>query len=219
MISTSAATRVWDVPTRLFHWLLVALFALSWWSAENGEMDRHRLSGIILLGLLLFRVVWGFIGGSTARFSGFVKGPGAAMAYLRGAQPRAGHNPLGGYAVLGLLLLIAAQIGTGLFAVDTDGIESGHLSHLVSFDAGREAAEFHELSFNVLLALIGLHIAAIVFYRLVKRRNLVKPMLTGSDAELPAGTPGLIPAAPWKLVLAVAAAAALAWWTGQGFGT
>ena len=215
-MTTPSAVRVWDVPTRLFHWLLVGLFAFSWWSGETGNLDRHRLSGLILLALLVFRLVWGVIGGSTARFSGFVRGPGAVLAYLRGEAPdKAGHNPLGGWSVVALLALLTVQVGAGLFAVDTDGLESGPLSDYVSFETGRSAAHIHHLCFDGLLALVALHIAAIAFYWL-RGRNLIKPMLTGSDARLDPAAEPLAPAGQLRFVLAVAIAAALAWWISKG---
>ena len=129
-MSAARAVKVWDIPTRLFHWLLVALFAFSWWSAENDEMAWHYRSGIVLVSLLVFRVIWGFVGGSTARFARFVKSPGKVLAYLRqqDAAPPLGHNPVGGYSVVALLLALIVQTGTGLFATDIDGLESGPLS-------------------------------------------------------------------------------------------
>lgn len=206
--------RVWDLPTRLFHWLLVALFAFSWWSAENREMDWHRWSGLGVLGLVAFRLVWGVIGGSTARFASFVRSPLRVIAYLTGKAPHAtaGHNPLGGWSVLALLAVIALQLWSGLFAVDTDGLESGYLSHLVTFEQGRQAAEMHEFAFNMAMILIAVHLAAILFYRVVKRRNLVAPMVTGRDGELDPAGQGLVPAGPVRFLLAAALAAALAWW-------
>jgi cytochrome b len=210
---------VWDFPTRLFHWSIVLLFGFSWWSAETGQMDWHRLSGTVVLGLVAFRLIWGLIGGSTARFANFLKSPGRVIAYMRGGSRDAsapGHNPLGGYSVIILLLLLAAQVASGLFAVDTDGLESGPLSYLVSFDQGRAASELHELSFNILLALTGIHILAIVFYRFVRGRNLVSPMLTGRDPQVASGKGALIPASPISLVVAAAVAAAFAWWISKG---
>ncbi|MDE2597431.1 MAG: cytochrome b/b6 domain-containing protein [Sphingomonadales bacterium] len=208
---------VWDLPTRLFHWLLAGLFAFSWFSAENGLMDWHRISGETLVGLLAFRLVWGFVGGSTARFASFVASPGKALAYLRGGgTAAAGHNPLGAWSVIALLLLIAVQVGTGLFSVDTDGLESGPLSYLVSFEAGRKAAGVHHLAFNLTLLLVILHVAAILFYRVVKRRNLVTPMITGRDGELPPGTPGLIAAPISRFAIVAALAAILAWYVAKG---
>lgn len=212
--------RVWDLPTRAFHWLLVLLFAFSWWSAEEREMDWHRWSGLAVLTLILFRVVWGFIGGSTARFASFVRSPFRALAYLRGkeAHDSAGHNPIGGYSVLVLLAVIALQLWSGLFAVDTDGLESGYLSHLVTFEQGRQAADLHETAFDMSMILIGVHILAILFYRFVKRRNLVSPMITGRDAQLDPAGRGLVPAGPVRFVIAAAIAGGLAWWTSVGLG-
>ncbi len=211
--------RVWDAPTRLFHWALVALLGFSWWSAENHEMEWHRWSGLTVLALVAFRLVWGLIGSSTARFSQFLKGPRAVVGHLRSKDnsPGIGHNPLGGWSVVALLLALAAQVTAGLFAVDVDGIESGPLSYLVDFEQGRSAAEFHELCFNVLLALSALHVAAIVFYLTVKRRNLIGPMLTGS-ARVSAGESAPLVAAPWwRLIVAILLSGALAYGVAQGF--
>lgn len=211
---------VWDLPTRLFHWLLVGLFAFSWWSAESHAMDWHRLSGVTLLGLLLFRLIWGLIGGSTARFANFVRSPAALHAYLRGPRqaPTPGHNPVGGYSVVIMLALLFAQVGSGLFAVDTDGLESGPLSYLVSFEAGRQAAELHEAAFNLLLAVIGLHVLAIAFYLVVRKRNLVRPMVTGRDPAIHSQQRGLVRAGPVRFLIAAALSAGLAWWIGMGPG-
>jgi cytochrome b len=216
MTAFSKAAAVWDLPTRLFHWPIAGLFAFSWYTAETGRMDWHRLSGETILGLLLFRLVWGFAGGSTARFAHFVRGPGTVLAYLRGAKTGPGHNPLGGYSVIALLLVLCTQVGSGLFAVDVDGLESGPLSYLVDFDRGRQAAHIHHLCFNLLLALVGLHILAVLFYLVVRRRNLIGPMLTGRDRTLAAGEEGLRPASPLWLLLAIVVAAGLAWWIAKG---
>lgn len=219
-MSETAAIRVWDLPTRLFHWLLVVLFGFSWWSAETGAMDWHRLSGSALLGLIAFRIIWGFVGGSTARFGGFLRSPAKVLAYLRSekpAQASAGHNPVGGYSVAIMLLLLSAQVGTGLFAVDVDGLESGQLSHLVSFDQGRVAAEIHEISFTLLQVVAGIHILAILFYLAVRKRNLLAPMVTGSDRQVGDRASALRPASPLRLVIALAVSAALGWWAASGF--
>jgi cytochrome b len=210
--------RVWDVPTRLFHWLLVVLFAFSWWSAEQREMAWHQLSGTILLGLLAFRILWGFIGGSTARFTTFLKSPRRALSYLRSrpAAATAGHNPLGGYGVIAMLTLLATQISSGLFAVDVDGVESGPLSFLVSFEAGRSAAAVHEVSFNILLGLIALHLAAVLYYTVVKRQPLIRRMITGADTGLDATNIPLVPASPVRLLVGASIAAAFAWWISNG---
>src|SRR4051812_34776507 len=147
--------RVWDVPTRVVHWLLVLFVAISWRTGTNGPMDYHRWSGYALLGLVLFRLYWGFFGSSTAKFAGFVRGPRQVVDYVRGRwNPLAGHNPLGALSVLALIVLLLAQVALGLFTVDVDGIESGPLSLYVSFEAGRLAAKWHARVFDVLLWII-----------------------------------------------------------------
>lgn len=211
------AIRVWDLPTRLFHWLLVALFAFSWWSAENREMEWHLLSGTVLLGLLAFRLLWGLFGGSTARFGSFVKSPLGVARYLRGrATALPGHNPLGGYSVVAMLALLVVQVATGLFATDVDGLDSGPLSFLVSFEQGRSAAGWHELAFNLSLVMIAIHVAAIAYYLVARRRNLVTPMITGRDTVDTAEA--LRPAGAGAFLIAAAVAAALAWGAYRGFG-
>ncbi|MFD1613204.1 cytochrome b/b6 domain-containing protein [Sphingomonas tabacisoli] len=208
----------WDLPTRLFHWSLVGLLAFSWWSAENHALEWHLWSGLTVLGLLTFRLLWGLFGSDTARFSHFVKGPRAVVRYLRGAErnPSVGHNPLGGWSVIALLLVLLMQVSTGLVAVDVDGIDSGPLSYLLDFDQSRVAAEIHEWSFNILLGLSALHVAAILFYVAAKRRNLLWPMITGS---VPAGDDetGARPAPAWRVLVAAAVASALAYGASTGF--
>ena len=208
--------RVWDWPTRLFHWLVVALIPLLWWSAKNDRMEQHMLLGSVMLALVLFRLIWGLIGSSTARFANFVKGPGAVISYLSGRAARAlGHNPLGGWSVVAMLALLSAQVTLGLFASDEDGIDSGPLSHLIDGDLSEQFAELHEQLFDVLLVLIGLHVAAILFYAAIRRRNLVASMLTGST-EAQEGVAPMRPAPMWRLAAAVVAAAGAAWWIHSG---
>ena len=212
--------RLWDAPTRIIHWALVVLIGFSWWSAETERLQWHRISGYTVLGLLVFRIIWGFVGSGTARFTSFVRGPKATLAYARGLFSRAhaatpGHNPLGAVSVLVILATLVAQVVTGLFAVDVDGLESGPLSDRVSFDTGRMFAEWHELSFAVLQALIVLHLAAIVFYAAYKRADLVRPMLTGRQTF--AADPKLTFAPLWRTVLVALVALAVAWFTSKGF--
>lgn len=218
-MSAGSAVRVWDLPTRLFHWLLVVLIGFSWWSAENRIMDWHLLSGITVLGLVAFRLIWGLIGGSTARFARFLRSPGQVLAYLRGqaSSPKAGHNPLGGYSVAIMLLLLSVQVAAGLFAVDVDGIDSGPLSFLVSFDQGRAASEVHEIAFTLLQVVIGLHVLAILFYLVVRKRNLVHPMVTGRDKGLDTREGELLPASPVRFIVAAALALAFSWAVWKGF--
>jgi cytochrome b len=199
--------RVWDLPTRLVHWALAVLVVVAWLTGGE-QMNIHRYAGYGILGRVVFRLYWSVAGGSTARFSQFVKGPGAVLAYVRGwrgAPASFGHNPLGALSVLLLVLLLISQLGLGLFAVDVDGLESGPLARFVDFETGRKAADLHELNFRLLQAAVALHLAAIAVYAVFKRRNLVTPMVTGRDA-----TPGLEgelrPAPLWRLALGVAIA-------------
>ena len=211
--------RLWDAPTRVVHWALAALIGFSWWAAENDRMQWHRLSGYSVLGLLVFRLLWGFAGSQSAQFASFVKGPKATLDYARSLGKRAyvataGHNPLGALSVLAILLALVAQVTTGLFAVDVDGLESGPLSDRVSFDVGREFAEWHERSFTALQMLVVLHVAAVVFYAVSKRIDLVRPMVTGQQI-FPAD-PQLRFAPLWRAALVALVAIAVAWFVAKG---
>ena len=211
------AVRVWDVPVRLVHWATVIAVALSWWTGETGRLEWHRWSGYALLGLVTFRIYWGFFGSSTARFRQFVRGPRAIAGYLRGAwNVAAGHNPLGALSVLALIVLLLAQVMLGLFAVDVDGIESGPLSLYVSFETGRLAAEWHEAVFNVLLALTALHIVAIAWYRVVKKERLVEAMIHGTRAY-PQDVPPVQHASLLRLVLGIVLASGFTWAVARAF--
>lgn len=202
---------VWDLPVRLVHWLIVLLVPFSWWTAEEEMMAWHYRSGLAILGLLVFRLVWGVIGSSTARFSSFVRGPRTILDYVRGrAEFVLGHNPLGALSVLALLAMLCVQVGLGLFAADEDGLESGPLAHLIDGDTAEEVAELHETSFDVLKILILLHVAAILYHLLVRRKNIVAPMVTGRTPA-PAGMQPLEPAGAVRFIAAAAAAAASVW--------
>jgi cytochrome b len=212
-LDPSAHVRIWDWPLRLTHWLFVFCIAVSWWSAEQHAMDWHRYSGYALLGLLIFRIYWGFAGSSSARFSQFIRGPGKLIAYFReprGAPRDAGHNPLGGWSVAAMLILMLSQVVIGLFVSDVDGLESGPLSHLVSFETSRTLADVHEIVFNAILALIALHIAAILFYLLVKRDNLIGAMVTGRRRNVQIAA--MMPAPAWRVIPGVVLATAIVWW-------
>ena len=141
------------------------------------------------------------------------------MAYLRGkGRHRIGHNPVGAYSVIAMLLALTVQVASGLFSTDTDGLESGPLSFLVSFDAARTAAEIHAWSFNILLGLIALHIAAIIAYRIFGGRNLVAPMISGRTIQPCEREAGMVPAGLPRFTAAVLIAGGLAWEIGRGFG-
>ena len=175
---------IWDLPIRIVHWLLTVLIFGSWYTVSvSGDMERHMLIGQTILCLLIFRVVWGFVGTRYAKFSSFVFGPRTILAYTRSILSRsgggyAGHNPLGFLAVFAMLLLIGIQVTTGLFATDGDFYE-GPLNHLVSGRTGNQITDIHYLNFDVLAIMIGIHIVAIFFYLLYKRENLISPMFTG----------------------------------------
>jgi cytochrome b len=204
--------RVWDVPVRAGHWLMVLALCTSWWTAETGRMDWHRYAGYSMLALVSFRIYWGFFGSSTARFSQFVRGPRTIVSYLKGrwvAMP--GHNPLGALSVVVLLALLLTQVVLGLFAVDVDGIESGPLSAHVSFEVGRAAASWHEDLFDVLLWLIGLHIVAVLYYVLYKKESLIAAMLHGRRAAPSDALTGVKSASRLRFVMGVVLAGILTW--------
>ena len=207
--------RVWDLPTRLFHWTLVALIAFSWWSAEERHIQWHIWSGIAILTLLVFRLLWGFAGSTTARFSNFVRGPRAVLGYLRGEWRGTGHTPLGALSVVALLLLTAVQVGLGLFSTDDDGLVFGPLAHLVSIETSDELRDLHDDMFDVLLVFIGLHVAAILFYRLFLGKKLVKPMLTGV-AELDPEAEPMRPGKWWVAALCLVIAIGVSRWVLAG---
>jgi cytochrome b len=215
--------RVWDVPVRLFHWTLVVLVALAWWSAEEHKDDLHLYLGYGVLSLLIFRIGWGFFGSSTARFSAFVRGPSSVIRYVRGRfhWPLAGHAPLGAVSVIALLAMLLAIVATGLVALDEDGFFGGPLASLVSISTSDTARELHEQLFDILLVLIGLHVAAILLYRLALGRNLLGPMITGK-AELAPGVEPMRPGKWWVALICLIAGIAITRWIIGGappFGT
>lgn len=176
---------VWDLPTRLFHWTLLGLVIFQWASAEIGGdlMDYHLLTGYAIAALVVFRVAWGFAGNRYARFGNFLRGVGPTIEYARAMRAKTaprylGHNPLGGWMVLALLGTLAIQVTTGLFAND-DVMTEGPLRHLVSDRASSLLTEVHGLVFNLLVALVALHVVAVYAHRIFKKEDLIRPMLTG----------------------------------------
>ena len=206
---------VWDAPVRVFHWVLVALVTLSVSTGylAGNAMRWHVWSGCAILALLIFRVLWGIAGSTYARFAHFVRGPRAVRDYARGLLSRKpsytiGHNPLGGWMVVLLLASLALQVGTGLFAND-DFATEGPLYPKVSKALSDTLSAVHQASAVALLVLIGLHVAAVLYYFLYKRENLVSPMITGTKqvparALPPARFPGLARAAAAAVVSAAA---------------
>jgi cytochrome b len=209
---TGAKVAVWDLPTRLFHWTIVLLVPALWATHALDQMDLHILLGEIMLGLIMFRLIWGVIGSSTARFSGFLRGPGTVLRHLRGrdAAEAFGHNPAGGWSVAAMLLLLAVQVGLGLFASDEDNLYSGPLARHVTEESSHILRDRHETLFYILLGFILLHVGAVLYYLLVKRDNLVGPMVTGRR-DAPASGAAMIGAPLWRFLLAAGLAAALTW--------
>lgn len=178
--------RLWDPLLRIFHWALAAGVAAAWLLGRFGPLDMtlHFWTGYAVLCLLAFRLVWGLVGPGPARFASFLYRPGAVFAYARGIFRRRpsrwrGHNPLGGVFVVLILAAVAGQAVTGLFVDPEDYINVGPLAQHVPTDASRTALAWHAALAKVVLALVGLHVAAIVFYRVWKREDLVRPMITG----------------------------------------
>lgn len=186
----SFRVRVWDLPTRLFHWLLVlcvvSLVVTGY--VGGGAMEWHARLGYAVLTLLVFRLVWGMVGGQWSRFSRFLYAPASVLAYLRGkAHPDhlIGHNPLGAASVFAMLLVLLAQVGTGLVSDDEIAFQ-GPLNRFVSSSRGLAATWYHkQIGQWLVIGLVALHVAAVLFYLWKKRINLVGPMVTG-DKEVAA---------------------------------
>ncbi len=207
----------WDLPTRIFHWSVVIIVASGWLSHRYGDftMVWHKWNGYALLTLLLFRLLWGVVGSSTSRFSDFFSGPVKVFRYIQGGMrdKYLGHNPAGSLSVFAMLLLMFIQAFSGLFATD-DIFVNGALRSLVERDTADFLDSIHRQAYDILLVLIGLHLAALAYYRIFRKDNLVKPMITGYKCpeHVPAGA-----AAHWRpiwLALICLAIAALTVWLG-----
>jgi cytochrome b len=212
--------RVWDVPTRLFHWSCAVLVALSYLSVELGWMRIHLLSGTAVLALLLFRFGWGCVGSETARFSRFLASPAKVVrqlvAFFRqpGPDTEVGNSAAGGWMVLVLLVLLAVQVASGLFSGQRHGNLPGPLMHDVSASAANAAAAIHSANFNLLIAAVGLHVLAVLAYAVVRKHDLVRPMITGVK-RLPAATHQPRMASPLRALLLAAASGLAAWLVGS----
>jgi cytochrome b len=209
--SASPSVRVWDLPTRVFHWTVVALVAVAWVSAEgDGLLFRvHAVCGYLLLAILCFRLIWGVVGSEHARFADFVRPWPAVRDYAKKlavlSPPRhLGHNPLGGWMVVVLLTVLAAIVATGLFAYH-DGA-AGPFAYLIGRGAGEAVSEVHEGLTSVLGWLIALHVAAVFADWLITGDNLIRAMWTGAKT-VPAGSPcrSIAPVPLWRLALAFVA--------------
>lgn len=172
--------RIWDLPTRLFHWLLVMAVIGSFVSVKLGgnAMIWHGRFGYIVLALIFFRLIWGFVGTHHARFAQFIKSPKAILAYLKNPAETPGHSPLGAISVVALIALFLAQALAGLFASDDIAFD-GPLVKYVASTWVELLTSFHRLNEWVLLVLVGIHLGAILYYKYAKRINLISAMITG----------------------------------------
>jgi cytochrome b len=211
--AASARVLAWDAPTRLFKWALVFVVVDGWLSNTLGASAPawHKWNGYAALVLIVFRILWGFVGGSTARFANFISGPSGVREYLRGGRAYLGHNPLGGWMALGLLAIVAAQAVSGLYAADQDRlIIEGPLAATVGDAAVDFAARWHHRIFNLIEALVVVHVAANLFYTFAKRDPLIPAMITGYKPDAAYRDGPQATAGSWGLAaVCLAAAAAL----------
>jgi len=220
-LADTADLRVWDLPVRIMHWLLAIGIGVCWWSGVENELEYHLYSGYAILWIVLMRLYWGLVGSSTARFVNFVRGPKAILDYAstlhRRDTPHAhGHNALGAISIVVMLGLVLTVVGLGLFAVDVDGLYSGPLSSYVTFKQGRHVAHLHYYWFNILLWMIGLHLAAVFFYFLYKRQNLVGPMISGTRRG-DSGEPQMKIVPLWRFVIGAVIVSAIVYAVYIGF--
>jgi cytochrome b len=214
MSGSTRLVKVWDAPTRLFHWVIAGLVGFSWFSMHESWMELHFLSGYTILALLLFRLVWGFVGSDTARFARFLRSPLAALRHLRRIGRREpdreiGHNAAGGWMVLLMLALLLVQALTGLCAND-DIMNEGPLAHLVGKSWSNWLSHVNSINFTLIEIAVGLHVLAVLTYAVLKRQDLVRPMITGRK-RLPAGMRAPYIVSVWLAVaLLVLAAGAVA---------
>lgn len=204
--------RVWDLPLRIFHWLLVAAIAAAYVTSQLGGdwMRWHGRIGALVLTLLIFRLLWGFIGTPHARFGSFVPTPSRLKAYLQRRWRGAGHNPLGALSVIALLTLVAAQVVTGLFSND-DIAFSGPLVHWIGKNASEQFTGWHEQIFDALAGFMLLHLFAIVFYLVVRRSNLVAAMITGNKSVPGGQAATIVERLTRRFIAAAFVAVAVSW--------
>ncbi|MCC8935894.1 cytochrome b/b6 domain-containing protein [Bradyrhizobium sp. Arg68] len=220
-LADTANLRVWDLPVRMLHWSLVIAIAICWWTGLHNKLEYHVYSGYAVLWIVLMRVYWGVVGSSTSRFANFVRGPKAILDYAstlhrRNTSHTHGHNALGAVIIILMMGLVLAVGILGLFAVDVDGLHSGPLSGYVSFRQGRQLAHLHYYWFTNLLWVIALHLAAVIFYFIYKRQNLIGPMISGKRRGH-AREADIKNAPLWRFAIGGVGAAALIWAISTGF--
>ena len=207
--SAGAGFVLWDWPVRLIHWLLVVLLPASWWTAEEGYLEAHQWLGLTALVAVLTRLCWGLIGSAQARFRDFLRGPGAVLATLPrpGVSPTPGPNPAGGWSVMALWFVLLAQALTGTVNSD-DILFTGPFREYFDSSVSDALAAWHEPLFNILLALVGLHVLAIAYYERLRGKRLLRPMILGR-AE---GREGTAPPQPlYKALIIAALLAGMVW--------
>ncbi len=205
---------VWDVPTRLFHWLLVLTLIGLYTTAKLGFdwMPWHMRLGYFMIGMLIFRVIWGLVGTRHARFVNFIRGPGSMLQYLKGSLKTVGHNPLGAGMVLIMLILLMVQTATGLFSTD-DVAYTGPYNPSVSHDLAEQLTGIHHKNFNLILAAVVLHLCAIVFYTFVRREPLVPAMFHGHNpADHVPLNEAVTDSQLWKALIVIAVAGGCVYW-------
>ena len=218
-VANGVSTRVWDLPTRLFHWALTALIVMQYATGEYHMLDMrwHYWLGYATLALIAFRVLWGFAGSQTSRFADFLRGPDVVLRHIhayvyQNPQSSIGHNALGGWSVLALLACMLVQAVSGLFASDEISAQGPFAEH-VSTKTMHLMTKVHGWNQNLLLIFIALHVVAVLLHLLLKHDNLIVPMLSGRKNL--AGSPRLRFVSSWwalgLLVVCAAAVAALAW--------
>jgi cytochrome b len=222
---------VWDLPVRIFHWLLAVSLLGSWYTADMsskgefitigetsyGYAEVHFWLGYLALGLVAFRILWGFFGPRHARFFNFVPGPGRFFTYSRkffrrDSPPAVGHNPMGAVVVILMLLMVGAQAVTGLFLIDNTDIFSAPYHPAVAEETSRKMMSFHHINFEVLQWVVLLHVVAIFFYLFYKRQNLLGPMFSGrKPGELVPPAEAIQGSQLWKALILVLVAAGIVW--------
>lgn len=221
--SSTRTVKAWDLPTRLFKWSLVALVVLAWVSHRYGDptLTWHQWNGYAVLILLVFRVLWGIVGSSTARFSAWVSSPFAALRYGRALlqgrrRPYLSHNPLGAWMILALMAFVGAEALAGLFTVDSNGIFGGPFANTDPLSdptvLQRTLSRFHHGAFNVLLALVAMHVGVNLFYQFMKKDPIIQAMITGEKPLEPFEDQAAMrpaPASGLRAVLCLGAAAAI----------
>ncbi|MBC3832730.1 cytochrome b/b6 domain-containing protein [Undibacterium amnicola] len=219
-VQRTIAVRLWDLPIRLFHWSLVIAVLVAIVSAKVGGewMRLHGQAGVAVVGLLIFRLIWGVVGSKSARFIHFIPSVSSVRSYLRGQWQGRGHNPLGALAVLSLLGLLLLQAIGGLFTDDEISF-TGPLAHFLESETAVQLTGWHHQLSNVVIALLLLHIAAIFVYRFFKKKNLVKAMISGHEhlpLEQALQIPEEVPVRTWVLVLSLVFTVVLTYWIGTG---